>query len=88
MDGTAAYAAPLAPHKSPHTADSITHIEALNVLVAVHNLVSPSDRGCHIIIFCDNITAVHILITGRGHEAGLLQLAYYPTTTYQAMTMA
>lgn len=53
----------------------INRLEALNVVVAVHTLGRPSDKGAHIRILCDNQAAVSILSTGKGHDRTILGYA-------------
>ena len=55
--------------------DSITQIEALNVLIAIHTLARGDDDGGHIAMQCDNSVAVHILSTSKCHNPHLLLIA-------------
>ena len=65
-DGKWAYGQQLAP--SEDGAKNITELEAVNVVLAVHTLLSSRDRGTHVRIRCDNQATVAALTTGRAHN--------------------
>ena len=68
------YAAQIAPEGTTR-ARNIADLEAVNVVVAMHTLLSEADRGGHIVIYCDNSAAVSVLQTGRGRDPFLLECA-------------
>ena len=53
----------------------ITQIEALNVVVALHTLITPTDIGSHIRVWCDNEAAVAAIATGRARDPALMMCA-------------
>ena len=72
-DGTTAYSGQVAPIDDP--ANNITELEALNVVVALHTLLSHKDKGSHIRVHCDNKAAVQVLQSGRARNKLLLDCA-------------
>ena len=44
---------------------NITELEAINVVIALHTLITQQDRGRHITVRCDNKAAVAALCSGR-----------------------
>ena len=72
-DGRRAYTGRIAPDDDP--AANITHVEAINVLIAIHTFVSSADKGSHILVECDNLPVVHTLTTGRGRDQVLGDVA-------------
>ena len=72
-DGTHAYAGQVAPVEDG--AVNITQLEAANVIVALHTLLSYADAGSHVRVHCDNMAAVQVLQTGRGKNRVLLDCA-------------
>ena len=59
----------------PNTTPNITEIEAINVAVALHTFVGPSDAGKCIRVLCDNQPAVSVLQSGRGKNPVVLEAA-------------
>ena len=53
----------------------ITELEALNVVVALHTLLGPADRGTHVRVRCDNKAAVAALTSGRALNPMLQECA-------------
>ena len=72
-DGHTAYAGQVAPVHDG--AANITELEALNVVVAAHTLLSHSDARSHVRIHCDNNAAVQVLQSGKGRNKILLDCA-------------
>ena len=72
-DDRRAYAARVA--RQGMSAANIAHLEAVNIVVAMHTLLTPADRGGHIVIRCDNSAAVSVFQTGRGRDPFLLECA-------------
>ena len=56
-------------------AENISELETVNVVVAAHTLLSKSDKGNHIKIYCDNSAAVQVLTTGKGRNKPMLDAA-------------
>ena len=72
-DGERAYGVQVAPVQDG--AANITELEAMNVVVAIHSLLSPRDRGSHILVRCDNQAATHAFRTGRAQNRVLQECA-------------
>ena len=72
-DDQRVYAACVA--KGGTRASNITHLEAVNIVVAMHTLLTPADKGAHIVIHCDNSAAASVLQTGRGRDPFLMECA-------------
>ena len=73
MDGTRAYAACVAQESDPIS--NITEIEAANVVIALHTFITPEDAGGHIMVQCDNMSAVQALTSSRAHNPILAECA-------------
>ena len=56
-------------------AKNITELEAMNVVIAVHTLVSAADRGQHINIKFDNMATVQVFKSGRAYNPVLQECA-------------
>ena len=69
-DGRAAYAGQVAPLQDG--ANNITELEIINVVVAIHTLLSQEDRATHVRIHCDNMEAVQVLQSGRAGVDNLI----------------
>ena len=67
-DGERAYGTQLAPSPTGDGARNITELEAMNVVVAMHTLLSYKDRGSHVRIRCDNEAATRVFSNGRAHN--------------------
>ena len=65
-DGDRAYGQQV--HNVEDGAANITELEAANVVVALHTLLTQQDRGTHIMVRCDNRAAVDVLRTGRANN--------------------
>ena len=74
-DTTRAYSMRLQPQKDGPNKQSINHLEALNVIIALHTFILDQDQGGHIRVMCDNQAAVQVLTTGRGHDRCLINAA-------------
>ena len=72
-DDQRVYAACVA--KGGTRASNITHLEAVNIVVAMHTLLTPADKGAHIVIHYDNSAAASVLQTGRGRDPFLMECA-------------
>ena len=72
-DGGQPYAGQVAPIHDG--AANITELEAANVIVALHTLLSMADSGSHVRVHCDNQAAVTVLQTGRGKNKILIDCA-------------
>ena len=72
-NGRSAYAAQVAQLDDPAT--NICHLEAANVVVAMHTFVGTQDDGGHVHIYCDNEAAVQVLSSGKGRDRTLLDCA-------------
>ena len=72
-DGQQAYAAQVCP--TSDQISNITHLEATNVVVALHTFISEKDRGSHICIKCDNEAAVQVFSNGKGTDRILTDAA-------------
>ena len=72
-DRLRAYAGRIAPDDDPVA--NITEIEAANVVIALHTLVTELYRGKHILVECDNRPTVFALIHGRAHNKILCECA-------------
>ena len=72
-DDQLAYAACLAERGT--RVANIAHLEAVNIVVAMHTLLKSTDKGGHIVIHCDNSAAVSVFQTGRGRDPFLLECA-------------
>lgn len=68
-----AYAGQVTP--SHDGVENIAHLEAANVVVALHSLVAEEDNGSHIHIYCDNQAVVSVLTTGKGRDKVILDCA-------------
>ena len=53
----------------------ITELEAINVIVALHSFLSDAHRGSHVLVECDNLTAVQALRWGRARNHILAECA-------------
>lgn len=47
---------------------SITHLEAINCLVALHALVGDRYNNQVVLVYCDNIASVHVFQNSKGHD--------------------
>ena len=65
-DGQYAYSAQLT--QADDGVINITEMEMVNVVIAIHTLLSQEDRGKHIRIRCDNQAAVSVLQTGKANN--------------------
>ena len=72
-DGRSAYAACVAPDSDPIS--NITEIEAVNVIIALHTFVTQEDAGGHVMVQCDNMSAVQALTASRAHNPILAKCA-------------
>ena len=72
-DGQFAYGQQVAEGNDP--AANITELEAANVVIALHTLLSRDDRGRHVRVRCDNQAAVAALRTGRARNKVLQECA-------------
>ena len=73
-DDTRAYAMRLPQQHHAHK-HSINHLEALNVIIALHTFIRDDDEGGHVRVMCDNQAAVHVLTSGRGQDPCLINAA-------------
>ena len=69
-DDSRVYAAKVAPKGA-----RANNIEAINIVVAMHTLLTQADKGGHIVIYCDNSATVSVFQTGRGQDDFLLECA-------------
>ena len=72
-DGKSAYAKQVANIEDG--ANNITELEAINVVVALHTMLSEQDRATHVRIHCDNLAVVQVLQSGKAVNALLLDCA-------------
>ena len=72
-DGRYAYFKRVCPDNDPVVC--ITELEAANVGIGLHTLISEEHRGSHIRVHCDNEGAVSVFSTGRGRNKVLLDCA-------------
>ena len=72
-DGTAAYAARIAPDDDPVA--NVTEIEAANIVIALHTFITDEDAGGHVLVQCDNLPSVQALTSGRAHNPVLAECA-------------
>ena len=54
---------------------SITELEAINIVVALHSFINTADRGGHVLVRCDNLAAVQALSSGRARNPILQECA-------------
>ena len=74
-DDTRAYSHRLVINNDRAHQYSINHLEALNIVVALHTFVTEQDKGGHIRVMCDNLAAVQVLTSGRGQDPCLMEAA-------------
>ena len=72
-DGTHAYAAEVTPMTTELY--NITEIEGLNVLLACNAFLTTENAASTVMVRCDNMPAVNVFTTGRGHNHLLLDVA-------------
>ena len=70
-DGHRAYAGQVAPVHDG--AVNITELEAANVVVALHTMLSQRDAGSHVRVHCDNSATVSVFQTGKAKNKVLLE---------------
>ena len=54
---------------------NITELEAMNIVVALHSLITEEDRGTHIRVRCDNMAAVEAMVHARARNPVLQECA-------------
>lgn len=67
------YGGRITPISDPVT--NISELEAINVIVPLHTLLTPYDRGRHILIRCDNLASVEVFRSGQGRNKIILESA-------------
>lgn len=72
-DGPRAYGGHITPAWDPVA--NISELEGANVVVAINTFISTADKGCHVLIQCDNLASVEIFRNGRGKNRVLLECA-------------
>ena len=72
-DGKFAYGQQL--YDAPQEDITITELEAINLVVALHTFLGPGDRGAHVRVRCDNNSTVQVLTTGKARNKRLQECA-------------
>lgn len=72
-DGHVIYGGQVTPMGDP--VQNICELEAANVVIALYTMLGEQDRGSHILVWSDSISAVQTFTSGRGRNKVLLDCA-------------
>ena len=68
-----AYSASVAHADDPLV--NISEVEAINIAVALQTFMGPEDKGRCVVVYCDNMSAVQVMQSGKGKNLVMLEAA-------------